>query len=93
MKETPYNPDGSSGWLAETPTHDEWPIGDENADELPPQPAAVTASANQYGIKLPDEFIDFIRNAELHKHLRSANGDFLDVARSVLKALDGYLVR
>mgnify|MGYP001816285710 CR=1 FL=1 len=92
-KETPYEPDGSFGWLAATPTHEEWAIGDENAAELPAQLDTVIASANGYGITLPDEFVAFIRNIQLHKHLRSANGDFLDVAPSVLQALDGYLVR
>ena len=92
-KETPYQPDGKFAWLAKTPTHDEWAIGDENANELPSQLASAITSADELGIALPGEFTDFIRNTGLHKHLRSANGDYLDVARSVLPALDGYLVR
>ena len=68
-KETPHQPDGSFGWLAKTPTHSEWAIGDEKADELPSQLDSIVASADEHGVSLPDEFTGFIRNVGLHKHL------------------------
>lgn len=93
VKETPHLPDGSFGWLTATPTHDEWAIGDEKADELPMQLVAAIDSAKESGVSLPSEFVNFIRDSELHKHLRSANGDYLDLARTLLPVFNGYLLR
>jgi hypothetical protein len=41
----------------------------------------------------PANRVSFISGGSLHKHLRSANGDFLSVAESVLPFADGYLIR
>ncbi|WP_442511491.1 hypothetical protein SH528x_003172 [Novipirellula sp. SH528] len=92
-KETPHQPDGSFDWLRQTPTHDELAIGDEKASDLPTQLNTVIGSANQYGIGLPNVFLDFVSDPTLHKNLRSANGDYLDLAESLLPVFDGYLVR
>ncbi|TWU12508.1 hypothetical protein CA54_13320 [Symmachiella macrocystis] len=93
IKELPHAPDGSFAWLAGTPTHSEWAIGEERADELPTQLASVSASATDHGLQLPPEFVKFIDTAALHKHLRSTTGFYLDVAESVLRFSDGYLIR
>ena len=91
--EVPYPPDGSFNWLRATPTHDEWAIGDENVDELPSQLESLLESAADASFTLPKIFTSFMADSSLHKHLRSANGDYLCLAESVLPFADGYLIR
>ncbi len=93
VNELPHTFDGSFAWLLETATHSEWTIGEERAAELPKQIASVVKSARDYGIDLPTEFTAFIPDMDLHKHLRSANACYLDVASSVLPFANGYLIR
>jgi hypothetical protein len=93
LKELPHPIEGTFAWLTNTPTHDEWAIGDEKAGDLPSQLASVVKSANANGITLPREFTAFIGNPSLHRHLRSANGDYLDLAETVLAFAGGYLIR
>lgn len=92
-KELPHSPDGAFQWLRGTPTHDEWAIGDERADEIPSQLDLATAAAKRRDVSLPTTFTMFMADATLHKHLRSANGDYLDLAESLLPFSGGYLLR
>ena len=92
-KETPYQPDGQLNWLAGTPTHDEWTIGERQAARLPSQLESVVASAQENGIALPAVFVDFIRAPELHQHVRSVTDDYLKLPTRVLGFGGGYLVR
>ena len=93
QREVPHPPDGKFDWLRKTPTHDEWAIGDENADSLPSQLESLVASATAVSLTVPAVLSSFINDNTLHKHLRSANGDYLSVAESVLPFADGYLIR
>ena len=93
LKDVPYPPDGAFAWLRKTSTHNEWAIGDENADSIPTQLKSVLASAASVSLTLPEIFTSFMSDASLHKHLRSANGDYLCLAESVLPFADGYLIR
>lgn len=93
IKELPHTLDGTFAWLKNTPTHDEWAIGDRSAEKLPLQLESAIASANEHGITLPAEFITFIRTPALHKHLRSTTACYLDVAESLLPFADGFLIR
>tara|TARA_R110000850_G_scaffold22210_8_gene64913 strand:- start:9946 stop:10545 length:600 start_codon:yes stop_codon:yes gene_type:complete len=92
-KDVPYTPDGSFNWLRSTATHDEWAIGDRAGSNLPSQLEALTASAEANGLTLPAIFTSFMADPTLHKHLRSANGDYLRLAESVLPFANGYLIR
>lgn len=93
INELPHVLDGSFTWLTRTPTHAVWAIGDECADVLPHQLASVMASAEEYGLTLPDEFVTFIRTPALHRHLRSATACYLNIAGSVLPFAEGFLIR
>lgn len=93
LKELPYTIDGSLAWLAKTPRHVEWAIGDRSAEKLPSQLASMTASAARHGVTLPKEFVAFIGNPDLHARLRSVTACYLDVADTVLPFANGYLVR
>ena len=93
IKELPHLLDGTFAWLAETPTHDEWAIGDERADDLPAQLDAAIASATDRGLTLPPEFVTFIRTPEWHKHLRSVTACYLNLAETVLPFANGFLLR
>lgn len=93
IKELPHTLDGSFGWLAGTPTHHEWAIGNECAKQTPSQLKAVIASAKSNGLTLPAEFVAFMRTPNLHKHLRSAGGCYLKIAETVLPFGTGFLVR
>ena len=93
QRDVPHPPDGKFDWLCKTPTHDEWTIGEENADVLPSQLEALMASASTNSLTVPAVFAKFIAESSLHEHLRSANGDYLSVAESVLPFADGFLVR
>ena len=93
LKELPHTLDRAFTWLVQTPTHSEWAIGDERAEQLPLQLESVIASAKEHGIALPTEFVTFIGTPALHKHLRSVTACYLDVAESVLPFANGYLVR
>ncbi len=92
-KEVPYNPDGSFDWLRSTPTHNEWAIGDRQVNELSAQLESLMDSANAHGVTLPAIFLTFFNDPSLHKHLRSANGDYLRLADNLLPFDDGYLAR
>jgi len=87
IKDLPHTLDGSLTWLTKTPIHREWTIGERQARELPSQLLSVKASAQEHGISLPGEFVRFIGTPELHAHLRSVAGCYLDVAHSVLPLL------
>ena len=93
LKEVPYPPDGSFAWLRELPTHEEWALGDRNGDALPAQMESILASASDVSLTLPEIFTTFMGDPSLHKRLRSANGDYLNLAESVLPFADGYLIR
>lgn len=93
IKELPHSIEGTFAWINDTPKHDEWAIGDERAAELTDQIQCATASAKEYGVTLPPEFVTFIRTPDWHKHLRSATGCYLDVAESLLPFAGGYLLR
>ncbi len=93
IKEHPHALNGTFAWLTETPMHDEWAIGDERANELPAQLNSAVASAEESGLKLPPEFVTFIRTPEWHKHLRSVSACYLNLAQSVLPIADGFLLR
>lgn len=92
-KPLPYAPDGRFDWLRTTPSHDEWAIGDKRLKELPVQLRSLVKSAKKHGVVLPDVFVAFFKDASLHKHLRSANGDYLRLAQSVLPFANGFLAR
>ena len=92
-KEVPHLPDGNFDWLRGTPTHDEWAIGDRQLNELSSQLESLTNSANAHGVMLPSTFLTFSSDPSLHKHLRSANGDYLRLADNLLPFDDGYLAR
>ena len=92
-KDVPYPPDGSFNWLRSTAAHDEWAIGDRAGSDLPSQLESITASAEVNGLTLALNFTRFMADPTLHKHLRSANGDYLRLAESVLPFADGYLIR
>ena len=93
LKDVPYPPDGSFAWLRGVPKHDEWALGERCADSLPAQLESITSSAADVSLALPDVFTAFMGDATLHQHLRSANGDYLNLAESVLPFADGYLIR
>jgi hypothetical protein len=93
LKKLPHVLDGSFAWLRKTPRHREWTIGERSARELPGQLKSVIASARAHGIRLPDEFVGFVRKPALHAHLRSVTACYLDVANSVLSFRRGFLVR
>ncbi len=93
LKDVPYPPDGSFGWLRELPKHSEWALGERQADLLPLQLKSIIASATAVSLLLPEIFTNFMGDASLHEHLRSANGDYLNLAESVLPFEDGYLIR
>ena len=93
IKELPHTIDGTFRWLTETPTHDEWAIGDERSDQLRSQLDSAIASAEEHGISLPLEFVTFVRTPNWHKHLRSASGCYLDIAESLLPFAEGYMLR
>jgi hypothetical protein len=93
LKELPHRLDGSFTWLAKTPRHNEWAIGERSASKLSSQLESVIASAKRHGITLPNEFVTFIGNPVLHEHLRSVTACYLDVAESVLPFANGYLIR
>ena len=93
LRDVPYQPDGSFDWLRGLPTHDEWALGERCADSLPAQLDAITASAAAVSLSLPAVFTSFMGDPSLHQHLRSANGDYLNLAESVLPFADGYLIR
>ena len=92
LRDVPYQPDGSFDWLRGLPTHDEWALGERCADSLPAQLDAITASAAAVSLSLPAVFTSFMGDPSLHQHLRSANGDYLNLAESVLPFADGYLI-
>ncbi len=93
LKELPHSIEGTFEWINETPIHDEWTIGHENAAQLPSQLDRAITSADKYGITLPPEFVTFIRTPSWHRHIRSASGCYLDIADSVLPLSDGFLLR
>ena len=93
IKELPHLFDGTFAWLTETPTHDEWAIGDERADDLPVQLDAAIASAERNSLTLPPEFVRFIRTPAWHKHLRSVTACYLNLAETVLPFEKGFLLR
>ena len=93
LREIPYVLDGTFAWLTQTPTHDEWSIGDRCANDLPEQLNSAVTSSQKHGFSLPSAFILFIRTPELHKHLRSATACYLNLAKSVLPFADGFLLR
>lgn len=93
IRELPHVIDGTFSWLMDTPTHKEWAIGDERADDLPAQLAAAIASAEKHGLRLPPEFVTFIRTPKWHKHLRSVTACYLNLAESILPFADGFLLR
>jgi hypothetical protein len=93
LRELPFTVDGSLAWLASTPQHTEWAIGERCADKLPSQLVTVRASAKTHGVTLPKEFVNFIGTPALHTHIRSVTACFLDVAESVLPFANGYLIR
>src|SRR4051794_38621593 len=92
-KPTPYSPDGNFDWLRVTPTHSEWAIGDRQQMELPSQLKSLVRSAKKNSVVLPALFVAFFKNPSLHKHLRSANGDYLRLADNLLPFADGFLAR
>lgn len=79
--------------MTQTPTHKEWAIGDERADQLPAQLTTAIASAEEHGIQLPREFAAFIRTPQLHKHVRSVTACYLNLAASLLPFDKGFLLR
>ena len=93
LKDVPYPPDGSFAWLRELPTHDEWALGERNGDAIPAQLESILASAAGVSLALPEIFTSFMGDSSLHKHLRSASGDYLNLAESVLPFADGFLIR
>ncbi|QDT28839.1 hypothetical protein Enr10x_41850 [Gimesia panareensis] len=93
QKEVPYTPDGRFDWLRSTPEHAEWAIGDRRQDALPAQLESLVASAREHAVILPPEFLLFFGDPALHKHLRSANGDYLSLAENLLPFENGYLAR
>jgi hypothetical protein len=93
LKELPHSFDGTFAWLIKTPTHDEWAIGDDRADDLPKQLDSAIASAGKLGVRLPSEFVTFIRTPQWHKHLRSVTACYLNLARTLLPCSDGFLLR
>ncbi len=93
LKELPHSIEGTFAWLPQTPTHAEWAIGDDRADELPRQLTSAIASADDFHVRLPPEFITFIRTPDWHKHLRSVSACYLNLAESLLPFADGYLLR
>jgi hypothetical protein len=93
IKELPHTLDGTLAWLARTPTHKEWGIGDRCADMLPWQLKAAIASACKHHVVVPPEFVAFIHAKELHKHLRSVTACYLNLAHAVLPFGDGFLLR
>ena len=92
-KDVPFIPDGEFGWLRSTTVHAEWAIGDRQHAELPAQLDSLIASAKRHTVALPREFMSFFNDQSLHKHLRSANGDYLRLADKLLPFDDGYLAR
>jgi hypothetical protein len=93
IKELPHVLDGTFAWLTETPTHDEWAIGDRRGSDLPAQLDSAIASAKNHGLTLPAEFVTFIRMPEWHKHLRSVTACYLNLAESLLPFANGFLLR
>ncbi|QDV19624.1 hypothetical protein Pan153_42900 [Gimesia panareensis] len=93
QKEVPFAPDGRFDWLRSTPEHAEWAIGDRQQDALPAQLESLVASAREHAVTLPPAFLLFFSNPSLHKHLRSANGDYLSLAENLLPFENGYLAR
>lgn len=93
IKEIPHLIDGTFAWLSKTPTHNEWAIGDYRAGDLPAQLDAAMASARKCGLKLPAEFVTFIRTREWHNHLRSVTACYLNLAETVLPFANGFLLR
>jgi len=91
--ELPYETDGTFSWVADTPTHNEDTIGRDYEKELPDQLKTVITSANQHKVSLPLEFDRFIRTKEWHKHVRSHDACYLNLARSVLPFAGGFLLR
>ncbi len=93
LKELPYAVDGSLAWLAKTPRHSQWAIGDRSAAKLSSQLASVIACATSHGVTLPKQLVAFIGTPALHAHVRSVTACYLDVAEKVLPFANGYLIR
>ena len=93
INELPHHLDCSFDWLGDTPLHAEWAIGDRSGELLDGQLKSAIKSASVHAIQLPTEFVEFLRNPLLHKHVRSASGCYLDVANTVIPLDDGYLLR
>ena len=93
INELPHDFDGSFGWLSDTPTHAEWAIGDRSGGLHDEQLNSAINSAAVHEIQLPKEFLAFMRNTGMHKHVRSASGCYLDVANTVIPLEGGYLLR
>jgi hypothetical protein len=94
LPQLPFALSGDFNWLSQASSFDQG-IGTERSTENSVALGELEASAEPLGLKLPREFIKFMKDPSLHTRVRSNTDCFLDLCRvPVASPLgDGFLVR
>lgn len=87
--------DGEFGWLAGSPAHKHHIGSDHPAADVPENLCRLVETCRTVHGSLPQSFLRFMRDADLHARIRSNTGCFLDVAEGPVRSPigDGMLVR
>lgn len=93
LKQLPFEFDGTFSWLKAVPLCKEWAIGTARADSLGTQLKSLKVAVKKAGLKLPSEFLKFIRLPSLHNRVRSTTACYLDISESLFPFKNGFLVR